>query len=448
MSRHRRNNKRKERKKATLRDLRNNLQRVEDKLNKHNGCMPSGVPGCHSVKPAVPPKPPAVPPKPPVVTKVMPEPQPVDTAWPRGVRNQLRWSPYAWAKLKWFCARGDTEVGGFGVTAIDDMLYVEDFQVVKQTASVAKFDFDDEALNDYMTAMAEKGIPPNRCMRVWVHTHPGGLDSPSSTDEEVFNRVGNGTHNIMFILTEDGKTYAELRLRIDNMDASRKLSVAVEFRGTFAGVTPEQMAQWEHEYCTALITEHIQAAGTCQPYSMVGMYHQRWDEVVEDNAWQNAWANESRQSVAGNSAYADDDDVTPWFSGDDAHDITFDEDTVRLVIKDDKMDVPQWVYTNKYWFRFGGAATVYSKLGDKVKSMSDLASYLPRAWGEVEWKPDTQNDGMEIGELLTVFIPQLGFVACGEDGEPFADALAAAELAADSNDIDIPIDDEKVQVQP
>ena len=360
-----------------------------------------------------------------IVTKVKPDSKPVCTDWPRGIRNQLRWSPYAWAKLKWFCARGGTEVGGFGVTAVDDLLYVEDFRTVKQTASVAKFDFDDEALNDYMSSMADAGIPPNRCMRVWVHTHPGGLDRPSATDEEVFTRVGTGAHNIMFILTEDGKTYGELRLRTANMDASRKLSTAVEFRGAFAGVTPGDIANWEQEYCDTIMEECVTVGHTRGKYGYTGNYYCDLDEE-EDMAWRRAWYKDDKHGADGFNDGAD-DDTTPWDYGDDSHNITFEEDVVRLVIKDEKMDVPQWVYTNKYWFRFGGAAIIYATIGEKVKSAADMASYMPRAWGEVEWKPDPREKDVEIGELLSVSVPQLGFIACSEDGEPLDDALLAAK---------------------
>jgi hypothetical protein len=439
-----------------LRDTRNNAQRIGH-MPKINDGMAAVKPGDTRVAQAV---------------KVAAMPQPVDTAWPRGVRNQLRWSPYAWAKLKWFCARGDTEVGGFGVTAVDDMLYVEDFCVIKQIASAAKFDFDDEALNDYLTSMAEKGIPPNRCMRVWVHTHPGGLDRPSSTDEEVFERVGTGMHNIMFILTEDGKTYAELRLRINNMDASRKLSVAVEFRGTFNGVTPAQMEQWEQEYCSAIITEYSQWTGACRPGSLAETQYTRWDDtskerawcnkhvragsplytadaVVEDRAWRDERINDAQTHDYGNIVIDDYDDAASWCCADDECAVSFDKDTVRLVIEDGKMDVQQWVYTNKYWFRFGGSAVICVKAGDMVQATSDLASCAPNAWGEIEWKPDPHSDDMELGELLTAFVPQLGFVTCGEDGEPFADALTAAEVdTAIADDMAGAIADEKEQVKP
>ena len=44
----------------------------------------------------------------------------------------LRFSPTAWAKLLYFRDKSDNEVGGFGITKVDDLLFVTDFVTVKQ----------------------------------------------------------------------------------------------------------------------------------------------------------------------------------------------------------------------------------------------------------------------------------------------------------------------------
>ena len=59
------------------------------------------------------------------------------------VKIVLRFTPTAWAKLLYFRDFGDTEVGGFGITAKDDLLLVEDFVTVQQKVSVASVSFDD-----------------------------------------------------------------------------------------------------------------------------------------------------------------------------------------------------------------------------------------------------------------------------------------------------------------
>jgi hypothetical protein len=134
----------------------------------------------------------------------------------------LTFSPRAWLKLLFFLHAGDTEVGGFGVTAAPglglepgaedgDLLYVEDFVTVRQRVSVASVAFDDEAVADHFERCAEEGIPPARCGRIWLHTHPGESPQPSSTDEETFERVFGGCDwAVMFIIGRTGQTYARL----------------------------------------------------------------------------------------------------------------------------------------------------------------------------------------------------------------------------------------------
>ncbi len=67
-------------------------------------------------------------------------------------RPQLRFSPYAWAKLLFLRDRGPTEIGGFGITAANDPLYVLDFQTIPQAATSATIALDDSAVADYLDA--------------------------------------------------------------------------------------------------------------------------------------------------------------------------------------------------------------------------------------------------------------------------------------------------------
>ena len=46
-------------------------------------------------------------------------------------RPSLRFSPTAWAKLVFLRDITDNEVGGFGITEADDLLFVTDFALVK-----------------------------------------------------------------------------------------------------------------------------------------------------------------------------------------------------------------------------------------------------------------------------------------------------------------------------
>src|SRR3954462_15153578 len=76
----------------------------------------------------------------------------------RGLSRRLTFSPKAWLKLLCFLHAGDFEVGGFGVSACGDPLYVEDFVTVAQAVTMVSVAFDDEAVADYFEDCAAKGL--------------------------------------------------------------------------------------------------------------------------------------------------------------------------------------------------------------------------------------------------------------------------------------------------
>src|SRR5688572_17734069 len=138
-------------------------------------------------------------------------PQPINQAKPR---QSLRFSAYAWAKFLFLRDAGPTEVGALAVTAVDDLLLVEDLYLVRQRSSVVTVAFEDDAVADYFDAMVDQGLHPERCGRVWIHTHPGASAQPSGTDEETFRRVfGPCNWAVMAILAKGGEAYARVSFR-------------------------------------------------------------------------------------------------------------------------------------------------------------------------------------------------------------------------------------------
>jgi hypothetical protein len=132
----------------------------------------------------------------------------------REPRDALVFSPLAWLKLQWFCHAGGTEVGGFGVSAAHDPLYVEDFVTVRQRASAVSVQFEDAAVADLFDRLVDRGLPPDRFARIWIHTHPGTSPLPSVTDVETFARSFGGCDwAVMFILSRTAEAYARLAFR-------------------------------------------------------------------------------------------------------------------------------------------------------------------------------------------------------------------------------------------
>ena len=78
----------------------------------------------------------------------------------------LRFSPTAWAKLLFLRDLGDTEVGGFGISAADDLLYVEDIELVRQVCTGVSVAFDDQAVADFFDRQVDQGRRPEMCGRL------------------------------------------------------------------------------------------------------------------------------------------------------------------------------------------------------------------------------------------------------------------------------------------
>ena len=157
----------------------------------------------------------------------------------------LRFSPTAWAKLLFLRDAGDTEIGGFGISAVDDLLFVEDVQLVKQLCTWVHVEFDDDAVANLFDRQVDSGRRPEEFARLWVHTHPGNSPEPSGTDEATFARVfGRSDWAVMFILARGGQSYARLRYNI-GPGADVKLPVEVDYGRPFVG---SAQAVWQEEY--------------------------------------------------------------------------------------------------------------------------------------------------------------------------------------------------------
>lgn len=157
----------------------------------------------------------------------------------------LQFSPTAWAKLLYLRDRGPTEVGGFGISAADDLFFVQDVQLVRQQTTPVTVAFDDEAVADFFDRQVDAGRSPAQFARLWIHTHPGTSPQPSVTDERTFERVFAGAEwAVMFILARGGQTYARLRFNV-GPGGSLIVPIETDFSQSFTG---SDHAAWEQEF--------------------------------------------------------------------------------------------------------------------------------------------------------------------------------------------------------
>ena len=186
----------------------------------------------------------------------------------------LRFSPTAWAKLLYLRDFGETEVGGFGITDADDLLFVREFVLVEQLCTELTVSFVDEAVADFFDRQVDLGRQPEQFARVWVHTHPGYDPRPSFTDEETFERVfGDCDWAVMAIVARGGDSFA--RLHWQQGQVSLPLEMSVDYSQPFGGTAIDE---WETEYLANVWDEATcwGTVSTDQPEEGVGM----WDRAL------------------------------------------------------------------------------------------------------------------------------------------------------------------------
>jgi hypothetical protein len=195
---------------------------------------------------------------------------------------KLRFSPYAWAKLLFLRDLGGTEVGGFGISAADDLSLIEDVLLVRQYCTAVNVRFDDQAVADYFDQQVDRGLIPERFGRLWIHTHPGNSAEPTATDEETFARsFGTSDWAVMFILARGGQTTARLQYNA-GPGASLPLPVEIDFNCQFPAADRQA---WIEEYASCVAEEPpVEQVAQC---SSVGEHRPLPPHENPDSAWCN-----------------------------------------------------------------------------------------------------------------------------------------------------------------
>ncbi len=171
----------------------------------------------------------------------------------RNQRPVLRFSPTAWAKLLFMRDVTDNEVGGFGITEAEDLLFVTDFVLVKQKVTAVSVSFEDESVANFFEDQVEAAKKPEQFARIWLHSHPGSSPEPSMTDEQTFARVfGSCDWSVMCIVAQDGGAFARLRFNA-GPGGEVKIPVCVDYNYEFDAADFEV---WQQQYKANVIEDH------------------------------------------------------------------------------------------------------------------------------------------------------------------------------------------------
>ena len=306
----------------------------------------------------------------------------------------LRFSPKAWVKVLWFRDRGDTEIAGFGISRKDDPGYVIDFYTVKQEASTASFEMDDDDVNRFLGDCVEQGYHPAEVMRIFLHTHPGNSPHPSGVDENCFSRVFcDSDWGVMFIVAKDGSAYGRVRFN-NGPGGVMELDHEVDYSPPFEGISREEYESWEDEYIRNIQERHWVSAragfqSSHSSHPGYGYGYGGYDR--EDYDWRNAWGGDD-----GHAGFHSEPEPSPSevkekideaLSSRANEDDTVSGGTEVVLLLDITESYRIGVYTDAGYYVFRDSDMVVVKLGDSVDFLSDFCANgnKPYVCGAVEW---------------------------------------------------------------
>lgn len=131
---------------------------------------------------------------------------------------RLKLSRFAWDKIRYIQevkSKGN-EIFFFAISSEKDSLFVEDVIMTEQENSTARVEVTDEGIARYVgDCMKKYGTNSDRYMRIWIHTHPSGVTSASSHDEQIWKDIfGACPWTVMLVLPTGGDPYCRLRVRV------------------------------------------------------------------------------------------------------------------------------------------------------------------------------------------------------------------------------------------
>ena len=188
--------------------------------------------------------------------------------------------------------RGETEIGGFGLSGPNDLSLIEDIRLVEQDCTAVTVSFRDHAVADFFDEQVDAGRTPESFGRCWLHTHPGDCPLPSATDEETSDRVfGRADWAVMFIIARSGDTYARLRFNT-GPGGEIELATTIDYRADFPA---SDRTAWEQEFTKAVHDTTI-VSSTVDVSAPLG-YRDPFDEEWYDEWFQYADDDSDRPSV-------------------------------------------------------------------------------------------------------------------------------------------------------
>ena len=196
----------------------------------------------------------------------------------------LRVSAKALAAMVWSIRKSPNEFSYWGVVEkMEGGFLMEEACLNKHSSSPCYSDPDMEWYADWLAdKVADEGCQPWQ-LACWIHTHPEGVNTPSSVDEDTFKKnFGDQRLAFMVVMTKEMHFYARMSALVEPMDGIgvrtyTSSPMRVEFEEPTATPPDDMIAELDRLYPT-LVEEYIPSAlpaGTPSGY-------QTWAELADD----------------------------------------------------------------------------------------------------------------------------------------------------------------------
>lgn len=158
-------------------------------------------------------------------------------------RPVLYFSSYALSKMNYIAKSVQTEVNAFGITNYNEPNVVIDISIPEHEASHASVELDGAELSKYIVQQyKEFNREPRDCARVWIHTHPKGVKSPSSVDWKTFtDDFGEQDWSYMIIFPKESDPVGYLQM--PKLDICIEVEIIEYTENNFEEYYPE----WDKE---------------------------------------------------------------------------------------------------------------------------------------------------------------------------------------------------------
>jgi proteasome lid subunit RPN8/RPN11 len=118
--------------------------------------------------------------------------------------------------------------------------------LLPQEVSSASVEFSEEGIANFYEDCIDEGLTPDQYSRIWIHTHPSGIYTPSGVDEKTFEEIfGKCDWAVMYILTKDNHEYCALQYNKTPKHRVELKESKVDYSIPFPA---SNLEEWEKEY--------------------------------------------------------------------------------------------------------------------------------------------------------------------------------------------------------